>query len=100
MTGHDYDEKRGHRRMGIDCPMSFTVVESGEKVEATARDLSATGMLIVCTKPLPEGTLLQVNVTPRQTVVRPLNALVEVVRVEPLPPAAFQLGVVIREFND
>ncbi len=95
----DYDEKRDHRRMGVDCPMTFKVEGGSEVYQGIARDLSATGILIECDAEIPVGTRLEVNVTPPKSIVPPLNATVEVVRSEAKQPDTFELGTLIREFH-
>lgn len=95
----DYEEKRDHRRMGIDSPMRFTVVDTGEVHDGIARDLSANGMLIECGVPIAVGAMLEINVTPERTVVAPLEAVAEVVRVESAGPDRFNVGVAIRSYR-
>lgn len=95
----DYEEKRDHRRMDVDCPMTFQVVGSGEVQQGLARDLSATGMLIACGVEIAPGTRLEVKVSPPKAIVPPLDAVVEVVRCRASEPGRFELGVTICEFR-
>ena len=95
----DYEEKRDHRRIGVDCPMTFQVEGTGEVQQGVARDLSATGMLIQCGADIPLGSRLEVKVTPPKSIVPPLHAVVEVVRSQTKGPDRFELGVIIREFR-
>lgn len=93
----DYDEKRNFIRMCMDCPMTFTRY-GGSVHAATARDLSGSGLGFVTDQALTLGEVLAVQVTPQQAVVAPLQAEVEVVRVQPVNPGGYDVGVTIRRF--
>jgi hypothetical protein len=93
----DYSEKRDFMRMAVDCPMTFCIRGEGTAYHATARDLSASGLLIVCQQEIPEGSLLEVSVQPEQSLVSPLQAVCEVMRVSSPAPGRFELGVKINE---
>jgi len=92
------DEKRDYIRMEMDCPMTFCVQGEGERHQGTARDLSSSGLSILTEHTVPVGTMLEVNVTPGQQLVPPLEAVVEVVRVQQAGTGV-ELGTVIRKFG-
>ena len=98
MNPRDYSEKRDFIRMAVGATMSFKVRGSGEHVAGVAKDLSASGLSIICDKALSLGDVLEVNVTPEHSVVPPLDALVEVVRVDDLGDGSYELGTSIVEF--
>lgn len=93
----DYDEKRDFIRMCMECPMTFTRYGGSVHV-ATARDLSGSGLGFVTDQALTLGEVLAVQVTPQQAVVAPLQAEVEVVRVQPSSQGGYDIGVTIRRF--
>ncbi len=93
----EYDEKRNFIRMCMECPMTFTRY-SGSVHTATARDLSGSGLGFVTDQALTLGEVLAVRVVPGQAVVAPLQAEVEVVRVQPAEPEGYDIGVTIRRF--
>ncbi|MFO7588073.1 MAG: PilZ domain-containing protein [Gemmatimonadota bacterium] len=95
----NYRERRGHRREGVDSPMRFSLVETGEIREAVARDLSATGMSIETREPVAVGAILDVVVAPLQPAGPPLEAEVEVLRMDSMRDDLFQLGVIIRKLK-
>jgi len=95
----DYQEKRDFIRMGLDCPMTFSVAGQGQSYQGMARDLSSSGLLMVTDQGFPVGTELEIRVVPGKAVVPPLNALVEVARVRETAPGTFELGVTIKAFR-
>jgi len=96
-VSRDYDEKRNFIRMCMDCPMSFTRYD-GSVYSALARDLSGSGLGFVTDQALTLGELLTVKVVPQHAVVAPLDAEVEVVRVQPAAEGGYDIGVTIRRF--
>jgi len=93
----DYSEKRDFMRMEVECPMTFRIQGDSAQFQGTARDLSASGLLILCQQEVPEGAMLEINVQPEQSIVPPLQALCEVMRVSRKGPGQFELGVKINE---
>lgn len=93
----DYSEKRDFMRMAVECPMTFRIQGESTLYQATARDLSASGLLILCQQEVAEGALLVVSVQPEQSLVPPLQAVCEVMRVSSPAPGQFELGVKINE---
>lgn len=92
----EYQEKRDFSRMGVECRMTYTVDGEGSPVAAVAKNLSATGLLIATDREIALGTLLDVCLTPEQPLVPPLEASVEVVRVEAIDAGRYELGVTIK----
>jgi hypothetical protein len=75
-----FDEKRNFHRMTLDCAMSFSVEGQGTPAIGQCRNLSASGVLFESFHPIPVGTRLHFNITPKTSVVEPLNAVAEVLR--------------------
>lgn len=94
----DSSDQRDYRRMSIECEMSFRVGGSHTTFAAQAKDISSTGMSFTTEHPLNAGDALVVNVTPAQAVVEPLNARVEVVRVDQLADGTYEVACKIKEF--
>lgn len=95
----DYAEKRGFNRMALnDCPLTYRVQGNEEVHEGVAQNLSSSGIHMVCDRELEPGTLLEVKITPAMTVVAPLEALVEVVRVQAVNGGCFEVGAAIKGF--
>lgn len=78
-----YDEKRNFRRMALDCALSYDVPGESSRHSGQCLNLSATGVLFVAQRALDVGHRIHINITPQKTVVAPLNATGEVLRVEP-----------------
>jgi hypothetical protein len=73
-------------------------MDTGETGNCTVRNLSGGGLLIICGQPLPVGARLQVNVTPARSLVSPLDAEAEVVRVT-ATDAGFEIGLAVKSFR-
>jgi hypothetical protein len=91
----DYSEKRDFMRMEVECPMTFRIQGEDTLHQGVARDLSASGLSILCQREVAEGSLLEVNVQPEKSIVPPLQATCEVMRVHSPAPGQFELGVKI-----
>lgn len=76
-----YDEKRSHRRMSLDCALSYGVQGESRVNSGLCINLSATGVMFKSQRPLNIGNQIVINITPQKTVVPPLNAAAEVLRV-------------------
>lgn len=94
----EYEEKRDFIRMCVECPMSFTRQGDSTVYSATARDLSGSGLGFNSTQMVRMGELLTVQVVPDKAVVAPLQAEVEVVRVDTMGPGSYDIGVAIKRF--
>lgn len=95
-----YDEKRNFIRMKVDTIVSFTRAESKERYEGRCRNLSGAGMLMETDKKLVVGDRLKVTVPSEGPSFTPLDATVEVVRVDPIPSLhKFMAGLVIRQIT-
>jgi len=96
-----YDEKRNFIRMKVDTSITFTKIEGRERYEARCRNLSGAGMLLETEKKLTLGDRLRVTVPSEGPNFTPLDAIVEVVRVDALPSMhKFMIGVVIRQIDN
>jgi hypothetical protein len=77
-----YSEKRDFVRVSVECTVSIREA-GGEQVDkGTCTSLSGKGLMFLCDRQYPIGTILEVSVVPDKAVVPPLDALVEVVRSE------------------
>jgi len=76
----NYEEKRDFIRMNAEHALQFREVGSEQTSEGICRNLSATGILFTTEQAIPDGTELEVNITPRYSVVSPFAAVVKVIR--------------------
>lgn len=97
----DYSEKRDYQRMELECPMTFFIKGDKNKTEhqGIARNLSASGLSVICAVEVQEGSNLDINVAPEQAIVPPLLATCVVTRVDTLEPGRFELGVQISKIH-
>jgi len=93
----DGGEKRDFMRMTVDCKATFTEIESGQNDEGRVLNLSGTGVLFRTDRELKMGTQLELSVISENGSVPPLDAKVEVVRVEVMEPGVYEIGALIIE---
>jgi hypothetical protein len=79
----DYEEKRGFIRMPVACEISLEDRASGRSFQASARNLSASGVLFATDQPLQRGDRLEMRIEAHQALLSVLEASIEVLRVEP-----------------
>lgn len=79
----EYDEKRDFIRMNAEHALQFNEVGSNDTHQGTCHNLSATGILFTTDKSIPMGTELEVNITPRHSLVSPFDAVIKVLRAQP-----------------
>ena len=77
----DSSDMRDFRRMSIDCGVTLKNMDSGSVYNGVATNLSATGVMIECEHQLTVGDQLEINITPEKTIVPPLQAVVEIIRI-------------------
>ncbi len=97
LTSGDYREKRDFIRMCVECPVLLQV-PGGDTLEGRVKNLSATGMLVLCPEPLSEGTELQITIQPGSEAIAPLDARVRVVRLVELEDG-YELGLAISKMG-
>lgn len=82
MTSH-YTEKRNFDRLAINHEMTYVLDGADldpEPDQGLCRNLSAYGILFSSYKNIDPGTIVNINISPRQSLVVPLEARVEVIR--------------------
>ena len=96
----DYIEKRDYIRMAIDCKARIEF-QGIEPLEATIKDLSATGLLMEVGAPIPSGSIGSVSVIPGKNITPPLHAEIEIVRCLPAKdnPSVYMAACTIKEIH-
>lgn len=77
-----YDDKRAFFRMMMNSPCTLLVNDAGtmQKVSATCRDISATGMSFEVPQALQIGSEMEVNIESTSSQISSLCAIVKIVR--------------------
>ncbi len=78
----DRDERRQFIRMQTQCKMTFRFPRSSEMFSADCHNLSGAGVMFTTEHPIDPGMALEIRICPDNHVTLPLEALVEVLRVE------------------
>ena len=77
----NYEEKRNFRRMIMDCAMSLATTGEHGRFAGHCKNLSAQGVLFSTPMPMQVGAVVDIYIAPQKAVVKPFNAVVEVLRV-------------------
>jgi hypothetical protein len=77
----DYAEKRDFLRMPIDCELNFSESGSSKQHTGNVINLSSKGILFTSSKKFAEGSLLDIILTPSNSLTPPMEATVVVARV-------------------
>lgn len=94
----DYDEKRDFIRMTVDCDVSYRLIDKDMAGEGRARNLSGRGVLFQTDHLLAPGSILELSIRPQSASIAPLNARVEVVRVEEIDAGRlYEIGAMFHE---
>ncbi|QKT04729.1 PilZ domain-containing protein [Ectothiorhodospiraceae bacterium 2226] len=93
-------DKRAFARVEVQCEV--TVSEAGRlrRYAGVAKNMSGRGVLFSLEREFPVGARLGLHIAPDNPVTPPLDAVVEVVRVEARKGHGFDIGGVIREVQD
>lgn len=75
-----YAEKRDFLRMPIDCKLKFSKRGSDQQLEGNVINLSSYGILFTTAREIEEGTLLEIVLTPTNSLTPPMQAAVVVIR--------------------
>ena len=94
-----HEDKRRFMRMMVDTKVKITLLESGESIEGTCNDLSATGLSIDINGPVEMDTMVEVYIDSNSTSTAPLSAHAKVVRCEQQHEDHYLLGLEVIEFN-
>ncbi|HSB96599.1 MAG TPA: PilZ domain-containing protein, partial [Spongiibacteraceae bacterium] len=93
-----YDEKRNFIRMKIN---TLVQVRSDDKeFMARCKDLSGSGMLILAEQALTLGSTVEVCIEPETEKQQRFRASGEVVRVDPVNPSGYILGLALTAIHD
>ncbi len=81
MLRHE-EERRTARRIQVSCDLDYK--EQGGKVtnNGTLSNLSTSGLAFASNDSIANGTLIDVRLNPGNTLIPPLDATIEVLRVE------------------
>jgi len=78
----EYAEKRNFFRMNMDCNMEYTINGSGDQERGKVLTLSGDGISFTTKQAISTGTIVNISITPENTVTPPLVVTVEVLRCE------------------
>jgi len=97
----NYDDNRDFYRMMLNSQVTVTIIddEVNSTIQATCRDLSATGMAVEMPHPLEIGTAVRVHVESANSSISALDVKGKVVRVGQESDECYLLGINISEID-
>lgn len=96
----DYAEKRGYRRVSVECDISYKMLDSSVEEEEVGRvaNLSGRGLMFIAERGVPLNSELEIRIAPGNSLTPPLRARVKVVRMEKQRRGSgYEIGAVIQE---
>lgn len=81
MLRHD-EERRAARRIGVSCKLNYSEQGSQHVNNGTLNNLSTSGLSFFANQSVDIGALLDVRLDPGNTLTPPLDATIEVLRVD------------------
>lgn len=92
----EHNEKRDFIRMDTNCKMKFKKPGAGSFSDGTCLDLSGAGIRFESSQEVEVGKALEICITPEREVTPPLEALIEVIRCEPLGETKWEIAASIK----
>ena len=99
----DYTEKRGYKRVKVECAIHYKMVDTDEEEEEMGQleNISGRGLMFIAERGVPLNAELVIRVEPGNDLTPPLHARVQVVRMEKQRRGnQYEIGAVIRETMD
>jgi len=81
MLRHE-EERRAALRVAVSCKFDYSEQGSGHAKNATLNNLSTSGVAFQANEYIELGALLDVRLEPGNTLTPPLDATIEVIRVD------------------
>ncbi|MBL1432291.1 MAG: PilZ domain-containing protein [Gammaproteobacteria bacterium] len=76
------EERRAALRVDVSCKLDYAEQNSAYKNNGTLNNLSTTGLAFHANEQFELGTLLDVRLNPGNTLIPPLDATIEIIRVD------------------
>ena len=81
--GPEYAEKRIFCRMSITAELTYRISSDDRIHRGQCKNLSHSGMQFQTETCLKEGTTLKITIDTKSEKIKPMNALIEIIRVKP-----------------
>lgn len=81
MLRHE-EERRAALRVEVSCKLNYSDKVTGRSNNGTLNNLSTSGLAFLANEDIDLGALLDVRLDPGNTLIPPLDATIEVIRVD------------------
>lgn len=98
-VGRKNDERRLFCRMEVNAEVSYSIPGDNKTYRGKCRNLSHSGIQFETEKALTQGTSLEVTIDTKSEKFKPMNAVVEVLRIEPSENNTYTVAGKIVEFK-
>lgn len=97
----NFDDKRNFYRMMLNSEVVVTIIddEANSQINATCRDLSATGMAIEVEQPIAMSTHVKIKLDSSSEQVQSLDMRGKVVRIDEEYEGLYLIGILIEELD-
>jgi hypothetical protein len=95
----NYIEKRTYPRLIINTLLTYTLIGSSDLFSGMCNNMSHSGIHFSAQNTIPVGTSLEVSIDLQNDKLRPLKAVVEVVRVDATAVSTFGIAGKIVEYK-
>lgn len=95
----NYAEKRDFIRMETNSKIDYRKTGSNKSHQGQCINLSATGVLFTADINVTLGTELDISILPDLTIVPPLQATIEVVRIQQNTNGSYNIAAAIKEMH-
>lgn len=76
------NDNRSIRRIPVECPLTYNSIDKQDIKKGIAIDISNHGIMFLANEKLEEGSLKEIRLEPLDDSIAPLNAIVQILRVE------------------
>ncbi len=94
-----FDEKREYFRMRIDSEFTYHIPDKNRTLSGVCKNLSHTGIQFETTYALTEGQSIEATLDSKDSRFKPLNARVNVIRIEKTDNNLYRVAGEIIEYK-
>ena len=97
--GPQYNEKRLFCRLPIAAELTYKIKGESKTYTGQCRNLSHSGIQFDTERLLEEGASLEITIDTKSDKFKPMNAIIEILRVDPLDNSEYKVSAKILEYK-
>ncbi len=99
-NGTEYDEKRLFCRMSVTADVQYFISRENKTYTGKCLNLSHAGIQFETGKALEEGTSLEITIDTKSKKFKPMDVVVEILRVEAVEKSTYKVAGKILEYKE